>query len=224
MECLEHQNIEYQKTKVDDLIEKLKSIDFHLLQETADKAQLNPQERLTSIMNVWAVAKTKLGNPKTALDVGSGFAYGTVFLDMNNIKAIGIENVHSKNVQAIELFRKIGITLNKIKEVDFSKSPAILETDFTTLQFQEVADLITMFYLSGELVINPQTFQICEKLLKKNGKIMLSTEADRTTVEKIIINGNFKLPSNFSLEIIDVPNNFEKTIIILNKVQKIITR
>ncbi|KKP33161.1 MAG: hypothetical protein UR23_C0049G0003 [Candidatus Roizmanbacteria bacterium GW2011_GWA2_32_13] len=218
MEYLEHQNIGVEKIKINELLKKLDSVDFDLHQETADKAQLNPQERLTSIQNVWNIAKKRLNNPKTALDVGSGFAYGAVFLNMNNIKTVGIENVHTKNSQAQELFRKLGVTLNEVNEVDFSKSPAILETDFNKMEANEVTDLITMFYLSGELVINPQTFQVCEKLLKKDGCIVLSTEADRATIEKIINDGHFQLPSCFSIEIIDVPNNFEKTIIILKKV------
>ncbi|MDD4610529.1 MAG: hypothetical protein PHU73_01040 [Patescibacteria group bacterium] len=216
MEYLEPQNIE--EVSISELTKKMESMSFHLHQETTDKAQLNPIKRLSSIQNVWKAVKTKLGNPKTALDVGSGFAYGTIFLDKQNIKTVGIEKVRSKNTQAIELFRKLGIILNKVDEIDFTKSPAILEADFNSLQSQEVADLITMFYLSGELVTNQQTFKVCEKLLKKDGKIVLSTEADRKTIESIIGNGNFKLPSGFSFEIIDVPNNFEKTVIILNKV------
>lgn len=218
MEYLEHQIIERRKTKVDEFIKKMESTDFQLHQETTDEAQLNPQERLTSIKNVWDAVKTKLGDPKTALDVGAGFAYGTVFLDMNGIKTIGIESVNAKNSQAIELFRKLGVTLNKVNEVDFSKSPAIFETDFNKMRAHEIADLITMFYLSGELVTNPRTFQSCEKLLKKDGKVVLSTEADRETIEKIISDEGVKLASGFSFEIIDVPNNFEKTIILLKKV------
>lgn len=218
MEYLEHQIIERQKTKTDELIEEMGSTDFQLHQETADKEQLNPKERLISIKNVWDSVKSKIGNPKTALDVGAGFAYGTVFLDMNGIKTVGIENVHTKNSQALELFRKLGVTLNEVNEIDFNKSPAILEADFNTMQAREIADLIMMFYLSGELVSNPQTFQVCEKLLKQDGNVILSTEADRATVEKIIDDGHFQLPSGFSSEIIDVPNNFEKTIILLKKV------
>jgi len=218
MEYSEHQIIERQKTKTDELIEKIGSTDFQLHQETADKEQLNPKKRLISIQNVWDVAKSKIGNPKTALDVGAGFAYGTVFLDINGIKTVGIENVHAKNSQALELFRKLGITIHEVNEIDFSKSPAILEADFSTMQAHEIADLITMFYLSGELVSNPQTFQVCEKLLKQDGNVILSTEVDKETVEKMISEGHFQLPSGFSLEIIDVPNNFEKTIIILKKV------
>lgn len=220
MEYFEHQIIERQKTKTDELIEKIESTVFQLHQETADKQQLNPKERLISIQNVWDVVKSKIGNPKTALDVGAGFAYGTVFLDINGIKTVGIENVHTKNSQALELFRKLSITLHKVNEIDFSKSPAIFEANFTAMQTQacEVTDLITMFYLSGELVSNPQTFQVCEKLLKQSGNIILSTEVSKEKVEKIINEGHFQLPSGFSSEIIHVPDNFEKTIILLKKV------
>ncbi|MBI4652901.1 hypothetical protein HY750_01475 [Candidatus Kuenenbacteria bacterium] len=184
MEYLEHQITECKKTKVDELIERMKSIDFHLHQETADKLQLNLQERLVSIQNIWNAVKLKIGDPKTALDVGAGFAYGTVFLDMNGIKTVGIKNVHAKNTQAFKLFRKLGVTINKVNKVDFSKSPAIFETDFNEMQGNEVADLITMFYLSGELVMNPKTLQVCEKLLKKDGRCMFSTEANRSTIKK----------------------------------------
>jgi len=217
MEYLRHPNIEHQKQKVDELIEKLGLIDIRLQQKTADKEQLNPQERMISIKNVWDVVKTKLNNPETALDVGSGFAYGTVFLDMNDIQAIGVENVYSKNEQALELFHEVGIILNKVNKIDFSKSPAILWSNFIKLRSQEVTDLITMFYVSGELAINPTTFHICKRLLKKEGKIILSTEADKAAVEDIINKGGFVLPDGFSYEIIDVPNNFEKTVIILSK-------
>ncbi len=49
MEYLRHPNIEHQKQKVDELIEKLGLIDIRLQQKTADKEQLNPQERMISI-------------------------------------------------------------------------------------------------------------------------------------------------------------------------------
>ncbi len=136
---------------------------------------------------------------------------------MNDIQAIGVENVYSKNEQALELFHEVGIILNKVNKIDFSKSPAILWSNFIKLRSQEVTDLITMFYVSGELAINPTTFHICKRLLKKEGKIILSTEADKAAVEDIINKGGFVLPDGFSYEIIDVPNNFEKTVIILSK-------
>ncbi|OGY93841.1 MAG: hypothetical protein A2406_00620 [Candidatus Komeilibacteria bacterium RIFOXYC1_FULL_37_11] len=218
---MQNPNIPRQKTeaelKIDSLLEKLKTVDIDLEQETADQEQLNPYERMLSIRNVWETIKDKLHNPETALDVGSGFGYGTVMLDAQGIKTVGIENVPAKNEQALELFNQLDITLKEIDKIDFENSPAILETDFNKLSDQEVTDLITMFYLSGELISNPETLKTCEKLLKTNGQMILSTEADRAHVEEILASGNLKLPTNFSWEIIDVPNNFEKTIILLTK-------
>lgn len=75
-----------------------------------------------------------------------------------------------------------------------------------------------MFYLSGELIVNPETFVICRKLLKKDGKILLSTEANRKTIEEFIKTEKVKLPSDFIFEIIDIPDNFEKTAILLSKI------
>ncbi|MFA6307360.1 MAG: methyltransferase domain-containing protein [Patescibacteria group bacterium] len=218
MNHFENQHTESPNTKIDELLKKLADLDIHLEQETADTEQLSPQERIKSIKNVWDAIKAKLDNPETALDVGSGFGYGTVVLDMEGIKTVGIESVPIKNQQAVALFQKVDIILHEIDEIDFEKSPAILEADFNKLDEKEIVDLITMFYLSEELVSKEKTFQMCEQLLKKNGQIVLATEADRATVETIISSGNIKLPANFSVEIIDLPNNFEKTVIILTKI------
>ncbi|OGI66260.1 hypothetical protein A3A95_02005 [Candidatus Nomurabacteria bacterium RIFCSPLOWO2_01_FULL_39_18] len=134
-------------------------------------------------------------------------------------KWLGIEKVSIKNQQALDLFKKEGVPLKSIQEIDFNESPAILEVDFTKLEGEEMSDLITMFCLSEELIINPDTFKICQKLLKENGKILLSTEVDKATVEKFINDGKFVLPDGFSYEIVDVPDNFEKTLIIFSKTQ-----
>lgn len=48
MEYSEYQNIKYKEIKIDELMEKLKSINYSLQQETIDKKQLNPVERMTS--------------------------------------------------------------------------------------------------------------------------------------------------------------------------------
>ena len=63
----------------------------------------------------------------------------------------------------------------------------------------------------------PETFEICQKLLKKDGQMVLATEADRASVEQIIASGAINLPAGLSYEIIDLPGNFEQTIILLNK-------
>ena len=214
-------NLPKQKTeaelKIDSLLDQLKTVDIDLEQKTSDTEQLDPYQRMLSIKNVWETVKDKLHNPETALDVGSGFGYGTVMLDTQGIQTVGIENVPAKNQQAIELFEQLGVALKEIDKIDFENSPAILEADFNKLSDQEVTDLITMFYLSGELISNQETMKTCEKLLKTNGQMILSTEADRATVEATISSGSLKLPANLSWEIIDVPNNFEKTIILLTK-------
>ncbi|MBT4209432.1 MAG: hypothetical protein HOE19_00715 [Candidatus Komeilibacteria bacterium] len=203
--------------KVDALLEKLKTLDIDLEHETDDQEQLKPSERIESIYNVWLAIKDRLNNPETALDVGSGFGYGVAVLDTKNIKTIGIENVPAKNKQALALFDQLDVALNEIDEIDFENSPAIMEAEFDQLDQEEVADLITMFYLSQELITKPETFEICQKLLKKDGQMVLATEADRASVEQIIASGAINLPAGLSYEIIDLPGNFEQTIILLNK-------
>ena len=203
--------------KVDALLEKLKTLDIDLEHETDDQEQLKPSERIESIYNVWLAIKDRLNNPETALDVGSGFGYGVAVLDTKNIKTIGIENVPAKIKQALALFDQLDVALNEIDEIDFENSPAIMEAEFDQLDQEEVADLITMFYLSQELITKPETFEICQKLLKKDGQMVLATEADRASVEQIIASGAINLPAGLSYEIIDLPGNFEQTIILLNK-------
>jgi len=151
-------NQKQQDERIEELLEKTVKIKTNLFQETKDKEQLNPQKRLVSINNVLNAVKGKLGRPKTAINIGSGFAYETVLLHIKGIKAVGIEKVHLKNIQALTLFHRLEILLVQTEELDFSKSPAILEADFHKMRFdKQKVDLITMFYLSKELIMNPET-------------------------------------------------------------------
>lgn len=198
---------------VQEVIKKLSTISFKLEQDTEDTAQLNPIERLNSISKVWGTCKDKIGKPDSALDVGSGFGYGVVFLEGKNIKTIGIENVSKKIKQGQDLFKLIGINIPNTTKLDFVKHPAFLEGDITTLSNGVQVDLITLFYLSLQMVSSPETFQTLQKLLKKDGTILLSTEASVQEVQAFLENS--QIPISFTYEIIEVTNNFEKTTILL---------
>jgi hypothetical protein len=201
-----------QVSNFNDLIEKIRKKTFSLYQNTSDTAQLSPIERLNSIKKVWDFISNKLGNIQTALDVWSGFWYGIKFLSMNWIRVIGVENVWIKVMQSLELFDD----LLQINTLDFDKSPAIFETNFSKLKDENVVDIITMFYLSIELISISNTFEVCKKILKQKWKILLTTQANKNEVEEYMKGINLKT-FWFSIEIIDIPNNFERTAILLIK-------
>ncbi len=206
--------IEASIRKFPDIEEIVKSeFSLSLEQGTKDTVQLNPVERLNSITKVWDTCKNKIGNPALALDVGSGFGYGTVFLESQNIKTIGIENVGKKIKQGQELFRLIGLDIPDINKLDFSKHPAFYEGDINAINDDIQVDLITLFYLSLEMVSRMKTFETLQKLLKKDGTVLLATEANIEDVQAVL-KSNF-IPVSFSHEIIEVPDNFEKTAILL---------
>lgn len=197
-----------------EVIERLSSVSLELEQDTEDRAQLNPAERLSSISKVWETCRERIGNPTSAIDVGSGFGYGVVFLEGQNIKAVGIENVGKKIEQGQELFRRIGVNITNIGKIDFEQHPAFYEGDINEVVDNGVrVDLITIFYLSLEMVSKPETFQILHRLLEKDGKILLSTEASVEEVKLFLENSPIK--DSFNYEILEVPDNFEKTAIIL---------
>jgi SAM-dependent methyltransferase len=198
---------------IQEVIEKLSMTSFKLEQDTQDTAQLNPVERLNSINKVWKTCKNKIGNPTLALDVGSGFGYGIVFLEGHNIKTIGIENIGKKIKQGQDLFKLVGINIQNVTKLDFSQHPAFLEGDITTLSNGVQVDLITLFYLSLQMVSQPGTFQTLQKLLKKHGTVLLSTNASIQEVKAFL--GNSPILLSFTYEIIEVPDNFEKTAILL---------
>lgn len=198
---------------IQDVISKLSTTSFKLEQDTQDTAQLNPAERLKSISKVWETCKDRIGNPTSALDVGSGFGYGVVFLEGKGIKTIGIENISKKIKQGQDLFKLVGINIPNINKLDFTKHPAFYEGDIATMSNDVQVDLITVFYLSLKMVSQPETFKILEKLLKKDGTVLLSTEASAKEVQVFLENS--PIPLSFSYEIVEVLNNFEKTAILL---------
>lgn len=220
MENFDKMPIDIPKERIDSLINNLVNKDFHLHQETEDKYQLNPTERLKSIDMVYQTIKDKLGNPQTALDVGSGFGFGIVYLQMNNIQTIGIENVHIKNEQAINMFGSIGVKITNADEntLDFSKTPAICETNFSSLKKDSLTkklDLITMFFVSGQMFAQPQICENCKSLIGENGKILVTSEVTRSEAEDFLKKYSFWV-DYFDCEIIDIPNNFEKIAMILS--------
>ena len=201
---------------LNELIERVKMKSFQLYQETSDTLQLDPIWRLTSISNVLEHTEHLIDNPKYALDVGSGFGYWTVFLSLMGIHTIGIENIDFKIKQWISMFNSIWIKINQVLNLNFDNYPAILNWDLNKLSTDiATTELITMFYLSEELVTNPKTFKTCKKLLNPNWNILLSTEVSKEKVMSFINSGKVNF-DGFNYKIIEIPNNTEKTAIILS--------
>lgn len=197
---------------VEEIIKKLSAFSGKLEQDTKDTAQLNPMERMNSIIKVWDSCKDKIGKPALALDAGSGFGYGTVFLESQGIKTIGIENVSKKIKQGQDMLKNLGINVPSVNNLDFSKHPAFYEGDLNNISDNVQVDLITAFYLSLVMFSQAETFKTLERLLKKDGTILLSTEASAGEAEAFFEN---KKEIPFSYEIIEIPDNFEKTVILL---------
>ncbi|MCX6722331.1 MAG: class I SAM-dependent methyltransferase [Candidatus Staskawiczbacteria bacterium] len=204
---------EKERLNLSDILVRLAFAGQKLEHDTKDTHQLNPVERLVSIKNVWDACKAELGNVETAIDVGSGFGYGTVFLETEGIKTIGIENVGKKIKQGVELFHKAGVDVKVIDSLDFQKSPAFIEADFNSVEGKAAADLITVFYVGPAIVDKEGAFEKFKSLLKENGKILVATNAGKAETEKWLE----AHPIPFSHKIIEVPDNFEKTAIILEQ-------
>lgn len=200
------------KLDIEKVVKSLSEIDFLLEQETNDSAQLNPVERMNSIKNVWDACRSKLGSPKTAIDAGSGFGYGTVFLESQGIQVVGVENVQKKIDQGQALFGGVGVNLNRVESLDFNKSPALYNADFNQLSEDQPVDLITLFYLSGAMIQDPALLGKCQRLLSDTGNVLAATEAPKEQVKAVL--DALKISG---YEIIDIPHNFEKTAIIIKK-------
>ena len=198
---------------IEEIIGRLSSLTFNLQQDTKDIVQLNPIERLKSINKVWDACKSKVGSPQLALDVGTGFGYGTVFLESQGIKTIGIENVGKKIKQGQDLFSRVKVNIPRFAKLDFSQHPAFYEGDINSISNTIQADLITVFYLSLGMISEAETFKTLQKLLKKDGKVLLATEASVEEVRAFF--EHHTIPVSFSYEVVKVPDNFEKTAIIL---------
>lgn len=193
------------------ILEELKKREPSLYQDTNDQAQLDPVARLLSIDSVWKSCSHLLGRPQQVLDVGSGFGYGVVYLALQSISVLGIENVGHKIDQGVRMFDDVGFCLERANTVQIKKEPSIFQGDFTLLQEQNVADLITMFYLSEALIISPETFTVCRQLLRKEGMILLSTQASIDVVRERLKS----FPLFFKVNLIEIQGNFEQTVIIL---------
>ena len=44
----------------------------------------------------------------------------------------------------MELFKKVGVPLEKINELDFEKSPAFIEENFLNIKGEKIVDLILL--------------------------------------------------------------------------------
>jgi tRNA A58 N-methylase Trm61 len=195
---------------------------FNLHQDTEDQAQLDPIERIKSIQKVLEVFLNRFGGKKfeTVIDAGSGFLYGITVLHSLGIKVVGVENVEHKVKQGLDLLKKAEFEkIKQIEKIDFSKEPSVVLSDFNSLEIEEKdrVDLISMFYVSLTMLNEAKTWSTLSRLLKQDGKILISTQANKKQVEDMIIQfrkAPFLVP--FDFEIIEVPNNFEKTMIILS--------
>ena len=154
-----------------------------------------------------------MGKPKIAIDAGSGFGYGTVFLHTVGIRAIGIDKVEHKITQGSNLFKRIGLSIPTISKVDFSQTPAVFDSNFVSLPDDTPkVDLITMFYLSGEMLFNSAVIEKCRALLNKGGKLMMSTHVATAEAREVFS----KLAiAPASVAINEIEDNFERTAIII---------
>ncbi len=201
------------ETVLQRLLDTLAHSDVVLYQDTKDVEQLSPASRLASIQNVYTTCEEYLQKPTWVLDIGSGFGYGVAFFATMGVPVIGVEKIAHKAIQGIKLFETLGLKMKIASSLEFSLIPSILLEDCKKLEEERVADLITMFYLSGELVRDPDTFIICKRLLKEGGAMLLSTEASITEVRHVIT----QIPVPFdTVELFEIEGSFEKTAILLS--------
>lgn len=189
--------------------------EIKLWQDTEDIEQLNPVGRLRSIEAVWKSCQQFLNDPKTAIDLGSGFAYGLVYMETIGIEAVGIESVKHKIDQAVNLFEKSPIPLKESESINLQDTPAIVHGDVMDVDISEEdkVDLVTAFYLSGAMVNNPLFLGKAKSFLKDGGKILLSTQVSNEEVTEWLNRNQIK---DEQVQIIKVPNNFEGTAILLS--------
>ncbi len=192
------------------MIDGLSKSPVTLRQDTQDIAQLDPVSRMRSIDRVWTVCCQKLGQPSCVLDAGAGFGYGTAYLALQSLSVVGVEVVHHKISQGINLFKGIGFHISMTEQMSWNCSPAMYQGDIRSLTMVAVADLITMFYLSNALISDPATFLVCKSMLRKGGRMLLSTQAPASVVRARLV----ELNPPFQTEVIEIPGNFEQTAII----------
>lgn len=189
--------------------------EFILSQNTHDLEQLKPLARMQSIAKVWEAVVKEFGAIETAIDIGSGFGYGAVFLALQGIKVLGIENIAAKIRQAQALFKRLGVNISLCDGFGFSNSPALMHADILTVQTTVKVDLLSMFYVSAELIAHPKLLEQSVKLLKPGGRICISTEADVETVRHIINSLPYDITQYFELKYMALPGNFEQSVLLL---------
>lgn len=186
-----------------------------LWQDTKDVEQLNPIGRLRSIESVWKACQQFLNNPKTAIDLGTGFAYGLVYMETIGLKAVGIESVKHKINQAISLFNESPVSLKESATFDLQDTPTIVHGDVMDVEIAEEnkVDLVTAFYLSGEMVNNPLFLTKVKSFLKDGGKVLLSTHVSIEELIEWLTRNQIK---DEQVKVVKVPSNFEEIAVILS--------
>lgn len=109
------------------------------------------------------------------------------------------------------MFNLINVDIAKIDTIDFRKHPAFYQKDLNDISVSTQVDLITAFYVSKKMVLDMESFNVFKKLLKKDGIVLISTEAETAYVKSFLKNNI----NSFDFKVIEVPDNFEKTAVIL---------
>lgn len=199
--------------KVKKIVDNLPA-NISLYHETQDKEQLKPTARLLSIFNVLsALGPTKLGNPKTAIDIWSWFGYGVLVLDALWVKSIGVENISLKYNQALRLFN----TLHWIQNIDFDQAPGLINQDFLQIKTDTKVDLLTVFYTSDYFADESSMLKYKE-LLTDSWVVLAATEIDIDTIAQLIQQKSY-INQYFDIELVEIKDNFEKTAILLTPLQ-----
>lgn len=202
--------------KINNLVQKIANLITNLYQETDDIAQLNPNARIKSIINIWNSISDKLWPIRNAIDIWSGFWYWVILLSTLWIDTLWVEKVKIKNEQWAQLLKRLWFISNRSSK--WWVYPYIYESDFFDLwnYVNYNVDLLTMFYVSGELLFTKWFLAKCYSLLNESWKLLISTHMEIEEIKEAINQLN---PEKewFSVEIFSIEWNFERYVVLLSK-------
>jgi len=153
---------------------------FKLEKFSDDIQQVSPELRVHAISNI--VSALDIPSDSSIIDIGTGYGYGAVLLNVLGNNVIGLEIFDKKLENGIKYWEKQGIKIEK----NYDLEKAVFTNNklyFANMDSRKInhfpdssVDFVTSFYLSAYMLGKNGAYQNVHKVLKPNGKLILSTE------------------------------------------------
>lgn len=166
--------------KLEKILRDTKRNNYELEKFSKDIHQISPEKRISSIINI--ISSIRIPKKSNIIDVGTGYGYGAILFNALGHNVIGIDIFDKKISEGINYWENQGIQAEKNFSFDTATSTngklylENMDSRKINLFPNESVDLVTSFYLSTYMIGKNGAYQNVHKVLKPDGKLLISTE------------------------------------------------